>query len=48
MCRLLLSQQLENVVFVLVRICCSMDTLLCLGISCVLFCGLILHLYNLL
>lgn len=48
MCRLLLSQQLENVVFVLVHICCSMDTLLCLGISCVLFCGLILHLYNLL
>lgn len=47
-CRLLLSQQLENVVFVLVHICYSMDTLLCSGISCVLFCSLILHLYNLL
>lgn len=41
-------QQLQNIYFVLVPVCCNMDTLLYTGLGCVPFCVLILHSNNLL
>lgn len=40
-------QQLQNIYFVLVPVCCNMDTLLYTGLMCVPFCGPIFYSNNL-